>query len=319
MTRWARSSPRTPVPDAQDLAAARQQTRTVVADAAARVALRAWRRLDLADILTSWTALAAALLPAVAAAQAEAAAGADDYITRSLAAQNMRARDAGQIAAETFSGSASDGRPLLGLLASPAYTTLTAIGEGYPPARAAVAGGYALAAVVLTQVNDAGRIADQVAVVTHSRVGYVRMASPPCCARCAILAGKWFKWNAGFARHPRCNCVHIPAAEDRTADVRTDPQALFERGQIRGLSAADTKAVRAGADLNQVVNAHRGMFVAGGRQFTHEGVTVRGVAGQRLAAAGLRVRLTPEQIYREAGEDRAEAVRLLRRFGYLLD
>jgi hypothetical protein len=46
------------------------------------------------------------------------------------------------------------------------------------------------------------------------------------------------------------------------------------------------------------------MYEAGGKRFTTE-------------AAGRRPRLMPEQILREAGRDRAEAVRLLRLHGYL--
>jgi hypothetical protein len=37
----------------------------------------------------------------------------------------------------------------------------------------------------------------------------------------------------------------------------TDPMAAFKAGQVRGLSKAEEEAVRMGADLNQVVNAHR--------------------------------------------------------------
>ncbi|GLY21687.1 hypothetical protein Misp04_14190 [Micromonospora sp. NBRC 101691] len=69
-----------------------------------------------------------------------------------------------------------------------------------------------------------------------------------------------------------------------------------------------------------------------GRQLyvTSEGVTTRGVAGRRLGAretgvkqAGGRYRsarpprLMPESIYQIAGDDRDEAIRLLRRFGYI--
>ncbi|MBK6887020.1 MAG: hypothetical protein IPH03_11745 [Tetrasphaera sp.] len=41
--------------------------------------------------------------------------------------------------------------------------------------------------------------------------GYIRVLSPPSCDRCSVLGGKWFKWNTGFARHPGCDCKHVPA------------------------------------------------------------------------------------------------------------
>ncbi|GIF08667.1 hypothetical protein [Actinoplanes siamensis] len=64
---------------------------------------------------------------------------------------------------------------------------------------------------------------------------------------------------------------------------------------------------------------------------TSEGTTTRGLAGVRLGARtdGVRgkgrryrsaraPRLMPETILQIAGNDRQEAVRLLRRFGYLI-
>jgi hypothetical protein len=73
---------------------------------------------------------------------------------------------------------------------------------------------------------------------------------------------------------------------------------------------AGAAAIRDGADLGQVVNARRGMYTAAGRSLTVESTTRRGVAPGK-------VRLMPEQIYREARGDRDEAIRLLKRFGYL--
>jgi hypothetical protein len=70
-----------------------------------------------------------------------------------------------------------------------------------------------------------------------------------------------------------------------------------------------------------------------GRQVyvTTEGATRRGVAGSRLGAwsddavkteskyrSARTPRLMPESVFELAGEDRAEQIRLLRRFGYIL-
>lgn len=102
----------------------------------------------------------------------------------------------------------------------------------------------------------------------------------------------------------------MPVSEDVPDDVRTDPRAYFdslsaaEQDDLLGKTGA--AAAREGADLAKVVNARRGMQTAAdGRLYTTE-------------AAGRRPRLMPEQIYREAGNDRAEAIRLLRLHGYLL-
>jgi hypothetical protein len=149
-------------------------------------------------------------------------------------------------------------------------------------------------------------------------------------------------------------------------DLRTDPAAYFRSlsaaEQNRVFTNAGAEAVRAGADIGQVVNARRGarglapagarltdaeaqmlrgglvrgrlqsVDVAGQQVFvTTEGTTRRGLAGQRLGAKqtgtkqqGARYRsartprLMPESLMQIAGDDRAELVRLLRRFGYIV-
>jgi hypothetical protein len=126
-----------------------------------------------------------------------------------------------------------------------------------------------------------------------------------------------------------------------------DPEDYF-RGlsraeQDRVFTRAGAAAVRDGADLTSVVNARRGMYTADayGRTLraTHEGATRRGrfyrmerarvelqtgarfARGRTEAQRGLprfqlrSPRLMPEEIYRLA-EDRDEAIRMLRRFGY---
>lgn len=211
-----------------------------------------------------------------------------------LAEQHLNAPLEARVNPAGISGVASDGRPLDSLL---------------DVARQSDKLGFAL--IVTTQLKDAARVSAGISIAARPKVqGYVRMISPPCCPRCAILAGKYFRWNAGFARHPNCDCRHIPAAEDRADDMRTDPTALFKSGQVRGLTKAETKAISQGADLGRVVNARRSMYVdPAGRRLTREATTRRGgVRGPRP---------TPEQIYRDAGDDRDAAIRSLKRFGYL--
>jgi hypothetical protein len=211
-------------------------------------------------------------------------------------------------------------------------------------------------------VNDAARVATGLGITGRPGVGgYVRMLNPPSCSRCAVQAGKWFRHNQGFDRHPRCDCIHVPANEDMAGDLRTDPDAYFrslsEAEQDRVFTKAGAQAIRDGADIGQVVNARRGatgfapagarltpaeaQALRGGRTraqleatelygrqvyTTSEGATVRGVygssAGRAAKQRGQRYRvsrqprLMPESIY-EIAEDREDAIRLLRRYGYL--
>lgn len=80
--------------------------------------------------------------------------------------------------------------------------------------------------------------------------------------------------------------------------------------QDKAFGKAGAQAIRDGADIGQVVNARRGMYSAGGVDYTRESTTKRGVAeGQ--------TRLMPESIYRLASS-RDEAIRLLRQYRYIL-
>lgn len=234
------------------------------------------------------------LLPALTQLQQYAARDGAASVGDMLAEQNITAEPVAEVNTDHLAGVASDGRPLRSLLEQAAT-------------------GTALDLMALTQVADAARVAAGVAIAARPRVGWTRMVTPPCCPRCAILAGKFFRWNQGFQRHPGCDCRHIPTTEDREGDVRTDPEQLFKQGRVNGVTRAERKAIAQGADLNQVINARRSLYVDdAGRRFTREATTRRG--GSRGVNG---VRLTPEQIYLDADGDRDEALRLLTQHGYL--
>lgn len=287
---------------------------------------RAWRRLDAGALDASFPAFLAALRPALAGTMVEAASDADGYVTAALAAQGAHALPDVVVQPGAFGLAASDGRTLDGLLRSPIVTVKEAIGSGLTAPVAMRAGLASLDRIVRMQVNDAGRLAAGVAITARPGVGYVRMLNPPSCSRCVVLAGKHFRWNAGFRRHPRCDCVHIPAAED-SGDLTTDPydyfRSLSPEDQAKVFGEANAAAINDGADIYQVVNARRGMAAAG-QATTREGVqSRRGFAAQSLHGGPLprysrptMTRLTPEGIYARAGS-RAEAVDLLRQNGYL--
>jgi hypothetical protein len=104
----------------------------------------------------------------------------------------------------------------------------------------------------------------------------------------------------------------VPATQLDAPDLVTDPMDAFRNGQVRGLSKAEESAISDGADLGQVVNAHREGAYQG--LTTAEGVSRHGLAGQRLQG---RRRLSVAGIQRIAS-DRAEAVRMLEVNGYLI-
>lgn len=306
---------------ATDVAQDHYSDRQAFVDGTADIAAQMWAGVDPDNIVESWTAQIPELSTVLAGAQTGAAKAADPYLDEILDAQGLDVADAGyQVAPQAFAGSTVDGGEIAKLLFQPAVQTLLTIGAGASPHDALRSGGYSLDSIARTLVADSGRAADQASLAAHPGAdGYTRQLTPPSCSRCAILAGRFYRWNTGFQRHPRCDCVHVPC--HRANPLLTNPFHYYEslsarERQAAGWSLADQKAIAEGSDIFQVTNAHRGMSVAGGRKITTEGTTKRGFAGSRLK--GRRPRLTPAQIYEDAGDDREAALQGLFDNGYLL-
>lgn len=284
-------------------------------------ATRHWRKLGPDWIGQAWAERIPTVTAAVTAAQRTAAASALANGALALAEQSTWAEPDGIVDVEAFAGTTGDGRPLDTLLKVPAATTRTLIAGGMEPAQALAAGGRQLSMMVLTEIADAGRGAAGVQIAARPRTGYVRMLNPPSCSRCVVLAGSFYRWNKGFLRHPRCDCVHVPTmvtdqAEAFAEGLIDDPYEAFERmseaEQNRVFTNAGAQAIRDGADMYQVVNARRGMKYRGA--FTTEGTSRHGWAGQILRK-GQR-RMTPKTIYR-LNPNREQAVEALRAQGYI--
>lgn len=177
--------------------------------------------------------------------------------------------------------------------------------------------------LVESEVQDAGRAAAQVELnAAPDWQNYVRVLVPPSCKRCVPLAGRIYRDLEGFERHPKCDCVHWPVQdweEAHDAGLVFSPQEAFDKGYIRDLTAAETQAIKDGADINKVINSSSGIYTAD--LFSHRvkattyGTTRRSV--WRKANPTRLVRLRPESIYRIANGDREEALRLLRLYGYI--
>lgn len=271
------------------------------AEAAVILTRRQWSLMS--PTLDEWPRIVNTVTAIVAAAQLGAARAGAAYVPLALAEAGYEG-PADIVRPEAWSGVASDGRPLDSLLYSAVVHVKQSMARGAPAPVALRDGGAWLGALTRTQVADAARGAAGAAVAVRDGVGWTRMVNPPCCQRCAVLAGKFFRWKEGFLRHPTCDCRHSPVTEDGfdgyTSNVAPD--------QIRDLTVAQRKAMNDGADVNQVVNAHR----AGRR--SSDGMTTS--EGTRFGTARRRTRLTPEAIYRVSAT-RQEAVALLRRNGYV--
>ncbi len=306
----------------------RWEAQARLADRTNRDLAKLWAAVEWRELLGSWATIAPKAFVTVAAAQLEAASSADAYVDTVLAELGIDGGDpVGRVQPMSLAGVASDGRSLDGLLAQPVQQVLGLAARGVGQYQAMGHGLYVLQMLAQTQVADAGRVAVGASTTARQKVGgYVRQLVPPSCGRCVVLAGKYYRWNRGFQRHPHCNCIHVPATEDVAGDARTNPDQYFgslsPADQDRYFGKAGAQAIRDGADIGQIVNARRGMYdtTVGNRSVlaTREGVTRYGLSGSTAVNAQLGgLRLMPEQIYRDANGDRALAISLLQRFGYL--
>lgn len=327
----------------------RQRTEVAAAVAAAG---RLWRRMS-GDFDASYARLEPRLLEVALTAQRRLAEAAQSYIPDVLDETGQaRALDpAARISTAPLIGVAGDGRPVDSLLYGAVTTAKTRIAEGASTFQALGSGGQFLTMAAGTLLADTSRASLSLGMGVRPVSGMVRMVNPGACSRCIILAGRWYRKNAAFLRHPRCQCTAIPSSEAMAGDLTTDPAAHFDSlspaEQDRVFTKAGAEAIRAGADINQVVNARRGMWAAqsgrmrpvtiAGREvyITLEGTTRRGRAYQAMSRAGYvrrqgemvrsgqryrawrAPRLMPESIAQIA-TSREDYLRLLRLYGYIL-
>ncbi|MEO5920620.1 MAG: hypothetical protein ABIQ01_05695 [Pseudolysinimonas sp.] len=270
----------------------------------ASAALDLWRRIGV-DFDTGWRQIEAAILDLIVTAQVAAARSSVGYLADVLYDTEQVDLPAGDIVPEQFSGTAADGRQLDSLMYGAVTTAKTAVGTGSSPEGALAQGGRWLTMTTLTTVADANREAVSAGIASRPHVGgWVRMLNPPSCKRCIILAGKWFRWNQGFQRHPRCDCRHIPASENIADDFTTDPYEMFRslstKQQDAMFGRSEARAIRDGGDIYRVGN-----------------IQARGLGTARSARLyGTPTRMTVDDIYRVAGH-RTNAIRMLTENGYI--
>lgn len=293
----------------------------------------AWSSLSAAYLSESWDSVSPALERAVSRLQLDAATRGAGYGARTLADQGLYEAPEAWVDPSSLAGVSSRGASLGAALYSAIPHTKDLIAGGMPERVALARGREVLQMSAATQVADAGRTAAGLDTFARPKVGYVRMLNPPSCSRCAVLAGRFYRNNEGFQRHPRCDCVHVPTTRTEAASSEGlvhDPYAYFESlpeaAQDKTFGKAQAQAIRDGADLFQVVNARRGMSYAGvsadgsrrgqkvASDFTREGTTRRALWG---GANPKGKRLTPDAIYAQ-GLPREATLDLLAKHGYLL-
>ncbi|MFD3929542.1 hypothetical protein [Streptomyces sp. NPDC058614] len=320
-------------------AVAHMEAQRRLAEATARASRQMWRQVDRDNIYTSWVGMLARLVAIVSGGQLAAAQATEPWLM-GLLGMDPEQPESDRLDPVSLTGVDGAGHPLASVLMAPMWAALRLVTQGRPVVQSMASGQALLDAVVRTAVADAGRAADSVGMISRPAVtSYVRVVEGGACSRCLVLAGREYGVSTAFARHPKCNCSMEPVTREHRP-TPASPEALFkamsdaEKQRVFGASAV--KAIDAGADIAQVVNARRGMASATvfGRkvQATTEG-TQRGEFRRRefrrlqdegaiprsKSIRGFRpttARLMPEEIVRLA-DNREHAVRLLRQHSYI--
>jgi hypothetical protein len=301
---------------------------------------RQWSRMG-SDFDLSWRLISPTIVRILTQAQSRVVDDADRFIPAVLAETGQRDDLVGQPDSRQLVGVTGAGQALDEAIALAPIRAKQAVSRGLTEWQALQEAGHWLTESSGLLLSDTGRSAEGLNMYARQGVGgYIRMLTPPSCGRCVVLAGKWFRHNQGFSRHPpTCDCRHIPASESLSRDITIDPQAHFEsltpaeQNKMAG-SIANADAIRDGADIGQVINAYRrsaGMQFAQvspikrndrGLLFTTEGTTRRGLAGKQQAALRAngpsQLRLMPESIARVA-KNADDRMRLLKLYGWVLD
>jgi hypothetical protein len=271
-----------------------------IAAATTLAAKKLWGRVG-GDFGPSYAAVAPAMLEVVQLGRAAVVATSTGYTSAVLAETGQVAPAVGRINASGFLSSAPNGQTMEVVLAGAVVQAKVAVQAGASSAEALSKASSWLTRVLLTVMSDTGRSVVGVDIAQRPALGgYTRMLNPPSCSRCAILAGRWYRWNEGFLRHPRCDCRHIPASEDVAGDLTTDPYAYFKSlspdEQAAAFGKSESRAIRDGGDIYRVVN-RRSLSTAS-------------------SARGTGARMTVDNIYRTAGT-RTNALRMLEQQGYI--
>lgn len=157
-----------------------------------------------------------------------------------------------------YAGTAESGATIAQQARTSVVRAKQGVQSGASTALASRAGEKWLQRFAAHETRRAGDSVMSASVAAHpTATGYVRMIHAGACSNCIILAGKWFRWNTGFQRHPSCKCTHIPARESGDS-LLTNPYEYFgslsREEQDRAFGENDAEAIRQGADIYRVVN-----------------------------------------------------------------
>lgn len=225
--------------------------------AMARLIRREWSRMG-EDFDLAWQVVGPRVGQIITQAKMLGAIAAVEYAFAEGREVGMPVELPGPVNVAAFTDASLAGVPVAMVTRGAVVQAKTSVAAGFATTEALQRGGQWLQRLAMNEITASRSGALSTTIAASPRTtGYVRMLNPPSCRDCVILAGKWFRWNEGFQRHPNCDCEHIPARESMN-EVRTDPYAYFESlsraEQDRLFGATDAQAIRDGADIYRVVN-----------------------------------------------------------------
>ncbi|QDH85753.1 capsid maturation protease [Brevibacterium phage AGM4] len=299
-----------------------KQDAAELTNAATIRAANSWKRVNPGSVVSSWQMLMPSAIAAVMLAQNDTITSNEQYLNFAFNEQNIDGLDGTLRPGAIVGTMPATGATLEAAFAGVAYHTLDRIGRGRSTNEALQAGMIELSHLVQYAVADASRAASSVRIGTAAtKIGYTRVVSAGCCARCAVLAGRYYEWNEGFLRHPACKCLHFPSTAVGAQESATDPykhfEALSPKEQDRIYTKAGAEAIRNGADMNQVVNSRRGMTASG--RFTSEGSGRRGFYRRTTAGQSGKRRLSVDEITRRSKGNKERFASMLTEYGYLTE
>lgn len=205
------------------------------------------------DFDLSWQTVGPRVNDAITAAQTYSAVSAVEYAVAEGAEVGMSMDLVAPVNVAAFAGYTHDGGLVSDVTRGSVVQAKQAVARGVTVEQALSIGGAWLSRFAVNEVTEASSGALSTAVAASpTTTGFVRMLNPPSCADCVILAGKWYRWNEGFQRHPGCDCRHVPARESMD-ELRTNPYDYFgslsQAEQDKLFGAEDAQAIRDGADI----------------------------------------------------------------------
>jgi hypothetical protein len=222
------------------------------------VGRRLWKGMAPADFDGSWQRIAPRMVAFTSGAQLAAAQAAGTYVPVVLDQQGIDPSAEAAVRAQAFAGVAFDGRPLDTLLEGAVRAAKGYVAAGRDGGDALAMAQRWLEGALQTVVTDAARDMTAAEIAVRPQVtSWVRVVNPPCCSRCAVLAGVVYKWNRPNPRHPRCDCFTLPTTVANADEFLTKPHDLVRSGQITDLTADQRRRLNDGADLTRVLNESR--------------------------------------------------------------